>query len=187
MVTAAIHRRVEEQVAACGDAIAIVDEGRSLTYRELNAHANDVARELMASGFRRERHAVVVLEPGSDLAIVLLAVLKAGGCYTWLAPSRACAWPRGVSLAVGRQSRDDQYIALTLAPRAETDVRSCPNLPVLTRGSDAAVIVTRAGGASLVVTHADVVGLLGQYVPQGVRWRDGAALDLWVGLMRASG
>ena len=182
MATAAIHRRVEEQAAAYGEAVAIEDAGRSLTYRELNAHANAVARELMAGGFRRGRHAIVVLEPGSDLAIVLLAVLKAGGCYTWLAPSRACGWPRGVSMAVGCCRGEDQYVTLPIASRVETDARPSPNLPVLTRGSDAAAIVTGADGAPLVLTHSDVVGLHWEYASRDTRWHDGV-LDLWVGLM----
>jgi hypothetical protein len=185
MATAAIHRRVEQQAAAAGETIAIEDAMRSLTYRELNAHANAVARELMASGFRRGRHAVVVLEPGPDLAIVLLAVLKAGGCYTWLTPSRACGWPRGVSMALGstggKDQREDRYVTLPLASRLETDVRPCPNLPVLTRGCDAATIVKDADGMPLVVTHAEVVGLR-RHARRDARWRDGV-LDLWVGLM----
>src|SRR5688572_3058545 len=80
----AIHRFVEQHAAGRGDAVAVVDAERSVTYRELNQRANAVARHLMTGGFRRGAHAVVAMPCSADLAIVLLAVLKAGGSYAWI-------------------------------------------------------------------------------------------------------
>ena len=40
----------ETQVATAGDAVAVVCEGRRLSYRELNARSNRLARRLRDSG-----------------------------------------------------------------------------------------------------------------------------------------
>src|SRR3954465_7383344 len=82
-----IHRIIEQRAAACGDVAALENEGDSLTYRELNVHANGVARRLCDAGFQRGSHLILAMNHGIDLATVLLAVLKAGGTYAWQ-PSR---------------------------------------------------------------------------------------------------
>ena len=41
-----------------------------------------MARQLMAAGFRRGMRAQVKMAPSVNLAVVLLAILKAGGCYS---------------------------------------------------------------------------------------------------------
>ena len=81
MRTSGVHRVIEEQAALNGDTPAIVDATRSLSYRELNRRANAVARCLIAHGFRRGGVATVNMPGCPELAIVCLAVLKAGGAY----------------------------------------------------------------------------------------------------------
>jgi non-ribosomal peptide synthetase component F len=183
-VTAAIHRLVEEQAASRVDADAVIGATEILTYRDLNSRANALARALMARGFHRGGHALVVLERGPELAVVLLAVLKAGGCYTWLEPSAAKGFaPRGVSIANGL-SGDVRYTALDLESlRSET--HSSANLPVLMRASDVAVVMPAADASGdVLVPHASVTSLLEQRVPKRVQWgEEPAAIDLWLGLM----
>ena len=84
LFTHGVHRIVESHAATRGNAIALVGRDGTLTYRELNQRANALARHLIAQGFRRGSRAVVKMERCPDLAVVLLAVLKAGGAYTWL-------------------------------------------------------------------------------------------------------
>ncbi|MFE5581701.1 amino acid adenylation domain-containing protein [Kitasatospora sp. NPDC056531] len=71
----------EEVVRRTPDAVAVTCEGRSLTYAELNARANRLARYLRASGVVRDTLAALCLPRGEWLVVGALAVLKAGGAY----------------------------------------------------------------------------------------------------------
>jgi surfactin family lipopeptide synthetase C len=82
-----IHRRIEHQAARTPDAIAVEQEGQRLTYSELNARANQLARCLGAAGAGRESLVGICLERSLDMIVAVLAVLKAGGAYVPLDPA----------------------------------------------------------------------------------------------------
>src|SRR2546421_12438346 len=73
------HEVFETQVRARPDAIAAVRGDRQLTYRELNARANQLARALLARGLTREGVVGVVTERNLDWMTAVLAIFKAGG------------------------------------------------------------------------------------------------------------
>ena len=81
-----LHRLFEARVAGCPDAVAVVFDGEPLSYAELNAEANRLARLLLRSGVRHGDLVGVYLERGPRMVVALLAVLKAGGAYTMLDP-----------------------------------------------------------------------------------------------------
>ncbi|MBA2675316.1 non-ribosomal peptide synthetase, partial [Ramlibacter sp.] len=82
----AIHQLFEEQAARMPDATALVDAQVSLSYGELNARANQLARRLRAMGVGPERLVGICMQRGHELVVGLLAVLKAGGAYLPLDP-----------------------------------------------------------------------------------------------------
>jgi amino acid adenylation domain-containing protein len=84
---ACVHQLFEAQVRRTPLAAAVVFEGQSLTYRELNARSNQLAHYLQQRGVGPETLVGICLEPALDLAIALLAVMKAGGAYVPLDPS----------------------------------------------------------------------------------------------------
>src|SRR5213594_4298327 len=81
-----VHELFEERVRAHPDAIAAVHGNRQRTYRELNAHANQLARALSARGLRREGVVAVVTERNLDWMAAVLAIFKAGGAYLPIEP-----------------------------------------------------------------------------------------------------
>ncbi|MBZ4421311.1 non-ribosomal peptide synthetase, partial [Myxococcus sp. RHSTA-1-4] len=77
----------EQQVAGRPHAVALTDEGRNITYAELDAAANRMAWLLRSHGVGRQRPQVGVCLPRSaELIIALLGILKAGGAYVPLDP-----------------------------------------------------------------------------------------------------
>ena len=75
-----LHELIEAQVKRTPDAVAVVFEDESLTYRELDAWASALASELPATliGIRVER--------SLEMVVGLVAILKAGGAYVPLDP-----------------------------------------------------------------------------------------------------
>jgi amino acid adenylation domain-containing protein len=82
-----IHELFEAQAARTPHAVAVVFEQESLTYAELNARANRLARHLRGRGVGPEVRVGICLERGLEMVVSLLAVLKAGGAYVPLDPA----------------------------------------------------------------------------------------------------
>ena len=82
-----VHTPIERQAAATPDAVAVICEGQSLTYAELNRRANRLAHRLIALGVTPDTRVAICLERRFELVVGLLAILKAGGAYVPLDPS----------------------------------------------------------------------------------------------------
>ncbi len=82
-----VHQLFEGQAERSPDAIAVVSketqkhEQSSLTYRELNQHANQLAHHLRSLGVKPDMPIGICVERTLEMAIAVLAVLKAGGAY----------------------------------------------------------------------------------------------------------
>ncbi|MFD1117694.1 amino acid adenylation domain-containing protein, partial [Sphaerisporangium aureirubrum] len=69
------------QAARTPDATAVVYEDETLTYRELDARAESLARRLRARGAGPERVVAVAVPRSAELMVALLGVLKSGAAY----------------------------------------------------------------------------------------------------------
>ncbi len=106
----AVHEWVEAQVARTPRALAVVFEGESLTYEELDRRANRMAHGLRRRGVAPERLVGICVERSLEMAVAALAVLKAGGALVALDP----AYPRDRLATI----IDDAGLAVLLTERS---------------------------------------------------------------------
>jgi amino acid adenylation domain-containing protein/non-ribosomal peptide synthase protein (TIGR01720 family) len=77
---------IERQVVSVPDAIALVYAGEQISYAELNARANRLARQIRAQGVGRDDPVALAFERSVEMIVAVLAVLKAGAGYLPLDP-----------------------------------------------------------------------------------------------------
>lgn len=83
-----IHQLFEEQVEKTPNNIALVYENVSLTYKELNQKANQLAHYLIKNfSIKPDDLVALCLDRSEHVIIAMLAVLKAGGAYVPIDPS----------------------------------------------------------------------------------------------------
>ncbi|WP_103036223.1 amino acid adenylation domain-containing protein, partial [Mycobacterium avium] len=75
------------QVARTPHAVALTANGRSVTYRRLEEHANQLAHQLIRYGAGPGRCVAVLLERSAEAVAAILGVLKAGAAYLPIDPS----------------------------------------------------------------------------------------------------
>jgi amino acid adenylation domain-containing protein len=86
---ACVHDLFLQQVANNPDHRAVVFRDHSLTYKELNQQANQLAVHLRHLGAGPDNLVAVCLDRSLDMVIALLAILKSGAAYLPVEPSRA--------------------------------------------------------------------------------------------------
>ncbi|MFI2651969.1 amino acid adenylation domain-containing protein, partial [Micromonospora fulviviridis] len=179
------------QAARTPDAVALVGGDVEWSYREVEEHANRLARHLVAAGVGPESVVALMLERSPHLLVAILGVLKAGGAYLPIDPDQ----PRerighvlsdARPVAVLAQLRTAPWVPLDLAtvlvvdapptvaalagldPTPLTDAdRSAPLLP----GHPAYVIYTSGSTGrpkGVVVSHAGFVNLSASHGRFGV-------------------
>jgi amino acid adenylation domain-containing protein len=82
-----IPELVEESVAKTPNAPAISYGGVTMTYAELNAKANQVARRLQTEGIARGGFVGLLMEPSCESVVAMLGILKTGAAYVPLDPA----------------------------------------------------------------------------------------------------
>ncbi|KAA2254631.1 amino acid adenylation domain-containing protein [Solihabitans fulvus] len=78
---AAVHEMVESWAEATPDAVALVHEDVRLTYRDLNARANQLAHWLGERGVGPDTGVALYVDRSIEAMVGILGVLKAGGYY----------------------------------------------------------------------------------------------------------
>jgi amino acid adenylation domain-containing protein/non-ribosomal peptide synthase protein (TIGR01720 family) len=167
----------QARAAAAPDAAAVLCGADRLSYADLNARANRLARLLVARGAGPERFVALALPRGVDLIVALLAVLKSGAAYLPIDPGypppriRFMLDDAGPALllttttlsaslpgSLPRVLVDAEDTALELAGLAPDDLAEVPLYP-----SHPAYVIYTSGSTGtpkgVVVPHRGAVGL----------------------------
>jgi amino acid adenylation domain-containing protein len=172
-----IHRLFETQVDRAPDAPAVTSDGETLTYGELDARANRLARHLLASGVRPGDLVAVKFERSAGMLVAILAVLKAGAAYLPLDPTYPAERlafaleDSGASLLLTREALEAEAEAIAAQSPERPDVLTDPELPayvIYTSGSTG-----RPKG--VVIPHGHVTRLFS--ATQG--WFGFGPADVW--------
>lgn len=86
-VETSIPARFQKIVRLYPDRLAVKTGDRSLTYKELNASANQIAHRIFNNCGEGNRPVAILMEHGADVLAAILAVLKAGKIYVPLDPT----------------------------------------------------------------------------------------------------
>ncbi|MFF5962120.1 amino acid adenylation domain-containing protein, partial [Streptomyces luteogriseus] len=174
----------EEQVARTPKATAVLFEDVQLSYAELNARANRLARVLAGRGVGPEGLVALVLPRSPELLVAMLAVLKAGAAYVPVDPkypAERIAYMLGdarpavtlTSQAVsnvvpnGLNSLVLEDLADAVALESGADVRDEERSCALSPSHPAYVIYTSGSSGrpkGVVVGHAGVVNLARDHI-----------------------
>ncbi|PKV83800.1 non-ribosomal peptide synthetase [Streptomyces sp. TLI_146] len=179
---AVLPTRFEAQAARSPHAVAVTYEGASLTYAELNARANRIARLLVERGAGPGQVVALALPRSAELVVALLAVVKSGAAYLPLDPGypaeriRAVAEDAAPALLVTDAGTaptlpetgaaavvvGDAAVERDLAARPDTDLTDADRPAPLTP-RDPAYIIHTSGSTGrpkgVVIPHSNVVRL----------------------------
>ncbi len=81
------HQLFEEQAQRAPDQLAVICAGRSMSYGQLDARADQLAHHLRARGVGPDTLVAMSVERSLEMVAGILGVLKAGGAYVPLDPT----------------------------------------------------------------------------------------------------
>jgi len=84
---ALVHELFEAQARNSPDAVALEFQDRQLTFAELNARANQLARYLIENGVGPDVKVGICMERSLEMVVGIVATIKAGGAYMPLDPA----------------------------------------------------------------------------------------------------
>ncbi len=115
---AGVHELFEEQVRRGPDRVAVVYEGRSWSYRDLNRRSDELAAVLEALGVEPGVLVGLYFDRSPEMVVAALATLKAGGAYLPLDPLYPAA-------RLGLMLEESQPKVLLTQQRLKDSVPSC--------------------------------------------------------------
>src|SRR5580704_8550454 len=174
-----IHQIFADQAEKRPDAIALKFRDQQMTYRELNARANQVAHRLRELGVGPDIMVGTLLERSLEMVVGLLGILKAGGAFVPLDanyPAERLAFMAAdtktpvmlVQAAVAQKMDSKSWSSATIVPldgkTSEIDRQSSENPANLTTAENLAYVMYTSGSTGqpkgVMVNHRAVVRLV---------------------------
>ncbi|HEJ9171770.1 TPA: amino acid adenylation domain-containing protein [Serratia marcescens] len=164
------HVLFEQWVQRTPDAVAVVNDRDSLSYAQLNAHANQLAHQLIAQGVRPGDRVATSLERSVSLVIAQLAILKAGAAYVPLDPHLPVArqaWiigDSGASLILCDRDIDREIAGEIACLRIDRLRQNPTHDPAVPRAAGAPAYIMYTSGSTgtpkgVMVTHQGILRL----------------------------
>ncbi len=206
---ATVSGRFEAQAARTPAALAVTSARGDVSYADLNARANRLARVLRAQGVDAEACVAVAMPRSADLIAALLAILKAGATYLCVDPreplDRLTGLLHDVRLVLTSGPRPPALAALSLRTLDVNDPRVAShepeNLALRIDRRQAACAIMPPGSPDvlrrILVTHASIVRLVREANFISVRpadrvahlaapWFDAATFEIWSALLNGA-
>ena len=167
----------EAQAARTPETVALRFEGATLTYRELNERANQLAHYLQRSGVGPDVLVGILMHRSMEMIVAVLGILKAGGAYVPLDPS----YPRerlafmvqdaGLRMLLTQEELlnevPGEYVGQTLSLDQQWEAvasESVENLRSVARPESLAYVIYTSGSTGqpkgVLISHENVVRLL---------------------------
>ncbi|MGP1222963.1 amino acid adenylation domain-containing protein [Serratia sp. CY36394] len=164
------HVLFEQWVQRTPDAVAVVNDRDSLSYAQLNAHANQLAHQLIAQGVRPGDRVATSLERSVSLVIAQLAILKVGAAYVPLDPHLPVArqaWiigDSGASLILCDRDIDREIAGEIACLRIDRLRQNPTHDPAVPRAGGAPAYIMYTSGSTgtpkgVMVTHQGILRL----------------------------
>ena len=183
-----LHGLFEARAGERPEAEAVVAGEERLSYGELNARANRLAHALRQKGVRRNDIVGLAVERNADVAVGILAILKAGAAYLPLDPD----YPRErLAFIVGDAKARLVLASSKVMASLQLDAAECLDIATAGNGlpdanpdvaslpEDLAYVIYTSGSTGkpkgVLVTHANVARLFGATDP----WFGFGPHDVW--------
>jgi natural product biosynthesis luciferase-like monooxygenase protein len=168
--SALVHQLIERQAARTPDATALICNGETLTYRDLDTRANRVAATLLSLGVGPDTLVGLHVGRSCDLVVGALAILKAGGAYVPLDPT----YPKdrvalmiedsGLSVILSDEGRDPPVKSdgiRILSVEKAASATNAPATPAPVSSRNLAYVIYTSGSTGrpkgVMVEHQNVV------------------------------
>ena len=191
-VSETISERFAAQLAHHADRPAVTCAGETLSYAELDARANEIARQLSAIGAGPERLVGLLADRSVNLVAGLLGIVKSGAAYLPIDPATppvradfmlkdagaiALVTERAFSKICSAQELPRLYLDGLTETRAPSDPVLLQSAPV--QPNDMAYVIYTSGSSGqpkgVMVSHANVLRLFDVTQPDFVFSAD----DVW--------
>lgn len=163
----------EEQVALTPDNVAVAYENKSMTYRELNERANQIARHLQQSGLSQGALVGLLMNRSIDMIAGIIGILKTGAAYLPLNSAHPLAKHKEIinesrtAYLLSNYENTELYepfvnvIAIDNAAVGKYDTH---NLWVIKRAEDMAYVIYTSGSTGrpngVKISHRSVINLI---------------------------
>ncbi|MCC6811463.1 MAG: amino acid adenylation domain-containing protein, partial [Deltaproteobacteria bacterium] len=180
-----VHALFAAQAKKTPDAVAVVFEGQTLSYRELDERSNQLAHALQKRGVGPETLVAISIERTAEMVVGLLGILKAGGAYVPLDPSyphdrlEYMLADSGAKVLVTSGNAADGFVAEMVVRMEEIGNERTTALRVEVSADAPAYVIYTSGSTGrpkgVIVTHRNVARLF----LATEQWYHFSSQDVW--------